>query len=94
MPITQQRMLSVLDEATRLAAWYAELHASLQRILLARDLQASTKLDTIAVLLESEPPPCVQCTLEREHFRKARRRNEKSALRMARERQRQQDRRE
>jgi hypothetical protein len=87
MPITQQRMLSVLDEATRLAAWYAELHASLQRILLARDLHAHAKLDTIAVLLESEPPACVQCALEREHFRKARKRNEKSALRMAKQRE-------
>lgn len=81
MPITQERMLNILREAGDLESWANELRADLQGII-AAPMSEEAKIEALAAMLEVKPPACVQCAVERAHFRKAQRRNEKSAARM------------
>ena len=90
MPITQARMLKVLDEASALSAWAEELRADLE-LILCSDLSDNSALGAINARLKYGPPACVQCAIERDHFRRARRRNDSSAKRMRTKRQQQEN---
>lgn len=82
MPITQQRMLSVLEEASRLEDWGNMLRADIRNVL-DSPMSEVAKLEALVAMLDiSNPPACTQLAIERDHFRRARRRNEKSAKRM------------
>lgn len=82
MPITQERMLQVLEEASRLEDWSTALRNDIRGVL-ASPMSHEAKLEALVAILDiSNPPACTQLAIERDHFRRARRRNEKSARRM------------
>lgn len=82
MPITQERMLQVLEEASRLEDWTQNLRNDIRGIL-DSVMSSEAKLEALAAMLDiSNPPSCIQLAIERDHFRRSRRRNEKSARRM------------
>ncbi len=83
MPITQSRMLKVLEENERLDAWTRSLHGDLLGVLYS-PLDSAGKLEAISDLLLASPPACVQCAIERDHFRRAAGRNSRQAARMRR----------
>jgi len=83
MPITQARMLSVLDESDKLARWASELRSDILRALGSPTTDGQAKLDVIRlIVMQENAPACIQCAIERDHFRRAARRNESSARRM------------
>lgn len=82
MPITQERMLQVLEEASRLEDWTNALRHDVRGIL-DSVMSSDAKLEALAAILDiSHPPACTQLAIERDHFRRARQRNIKSARRM------------
>ncbi len=81
MPITQERMLRVLDESEELDNWARDLRRDLLAAIHS-PMSDEAKMEAISLLLEQPVPACVQSAIERDHFRRARRRNEKSAARM------------
>lgn len=81
MPITQNRMLNILDELDRLKRWTDVLRADLIAILHS-PMSGEAKLEAVSALLEQPIPACVQSAIEQDHFRRTKRRNEKSARRM------------
>lgn len=75
-------MLNVLDEAQSVVDWANELNLALNRALVDNPGDW-TKLVTIRdILAKSVPPACVHCAIERDHFRRSQKRNEKNAIRM------------
>ena len=75
-------MLQVLEEATRLEDWSAMLRNDIRRAL-ESPMSSEAKLEALSAMLDiSAPPACTQLAIERDHFRRAKRRNEKSARRM------------
>ncbi len=84
MPITQDRMLEVLRENEQLAAWIRSFRDDLLGII-STPMGDEAKLVAIAnALLTVQPPLCLQCAIERDHFRRAQKRNLKQAARMRR----------
>ncbi len=81
MPITQERMLRVLDESEDLDNWARDLRRDLLAAIHS-PMSDEAKMEAITLLLEAPVPACVQSAIERDHFRRTRRRNEKSAQRM------------
>ena len=82
MPITQQRMLAVVNEALDARQWATELIAD-ARALLASEHPHSVKLHMLDYLFSTAlVPPLPHAQREREHFAKTQRRNAQAAKRM------------
>jgi hypothetical protein len=83
VPITQQRMIDIVEESERMYRWAAMLHNDMLTVLKARDLAAEAKVEALYALIATSPAPaCVKCAVERDHFRRSQRRNARSAERM------------
>jgi len=88
MPITQQRMIDVMDEATGVVKWATALREDIES-LLRSSMAPESKLEALDALVAISPAPsCVKIAIERDHFRRTQRRNERSAERMRLKRQR------
>ena len=86
MPISQSRILEVLEETSALQRWAQQLRSDLLGTLDA-PISLEARQEALRALLEISPvPACVRCSIEQDHFRRVRRRNEKSRLRMQRKR--------
>lgn len=82
MPITQLRMLQVLEEASRLEDWAGILRNDIRNVL-DSVMSSEAKIEALAAILDiSHPPACLQLAIERDHFRRTKRKNEKNARRM------------
>ena len=82
MPVTQARMLAVLSEADECHDALVALRASLQQVL-DSDLDAGMVVVALAAIMgTSGEPSMAACAVERAHFARVRRRNEKNACYM------------
>ena len=82
MPITQQRMLAVVDEALDARQQHAALIADAQALLVSEHAQ-NVKLHMLYYLFSCAlVPPLPHAQREREHFAKTQRRNAQAAKRM------------
>lgn len=89
MPITQSRMLALLDEYERLRTHYAHTLSDLRVLARTSELTPQMKLMALSDLAdELALPSAPTYWRERTHFERARARNERSAQRMRQVRQR------
>lgn len=79
MPITQARMLAVLSEADECHDALVTLRGNIQQVL-DSDLDDYAIVVSIAAMLSAiDEPAMPACAVERAHFARVRRRNEKNA---------------
>lgn len=79
MPITQDRMLTVLREAQALRSSHEELRAELSRLVESAAMPVLVLEGIRQVLGAGKVPDCPSILLETNHFERVAKRNEKSA---------------
>lgn len=78
MPITQKRMLAVLDESEAAHEALVDVRKTIEDVLARNEAQAAAS--AIKLFLQTTLVPSIEATKsEREHFKRAEKRNERNA---------------
>lgn len=82
MPLTQERMLAVLDEAEQFIVANKVLVGDIREVLHSANLSQTQKLEVIAGLIAMQMPQPFNIVIERRHFNRYGRHNERMKEKM------------